>query len=91
MVLSDLDNDPGLIVSAAGALAVLPRVAHITRLGLQGGDYPEFWTRLRHSLPDLSTSEVEFLPGLSRLSSETGRSGPNQRAMRIWLRTAFRR
>ncbi len=91
MILSDLDNDPGLIATAAEALAVLPRLSHISKLGLQGDDHPEFWTRLRRSLPDLSATEVEFLPGLSRLCSETGRTGQNQGTVRIWLRTAYRR
>lgn len=91
MVLSDLHNDPGLIATAAEALAVLSRVAHIAKLGLEGDDHPEFWTRLRRTLPDLSTTEVEFLPDLSRLCSETGRSQVNLGTMRIWLRTAYRR
>lgn len=91
MVLSDLSNEAALIATAAGELAVLPRVAHLVKLGLHGDDQPEFWMQVRRSLPDLSITEAEFLPGLSRLRLETGRAGPDQGARFVWLSTAFRR
>lgn len=90
MILSDLDNDPGFIALAAESLAVLPRVAHIAKLGLQGNDHPEFWTRLQLTLPDPAATEVAFLPGLSRLRLESG-VGSHQAASPAWLRTAYRR
>ena len=91
MVLSDLKNDAALIATAADELKVLPRVAHLSKLGLHGDDQPEFWMQVRRRLPDLSITEAEFLPGLSRLRLETGRAGPDQDAKAVWLRTAYQR
>lgn len=91
MVLSDLHNDPALIAAAAERLAVLSRVAHLSQLGLHGDDQPEFWMQVRRRLPDLSSPEAEFLPGLSRLRLETGQAGPDQGGRPVWLRTAYRR
>ncbi len=91
MLLSDLNNDAALIATAAGELAVLPRVAHLSKLGLHGDDQPEFWMQVRRHLPDLSSDEAEFLPGLSRLRLETGRAGQDQDVMADWLRTDYRR
>lgn len=90
MVLSDLHNDPALI-AAAERLGVLPRVAHLSKLGSHGDDQPEFWMQMRRRLPDLSSPEAEFLPGLSRLRLETGRAGPDQGVRTVWLRTTYPR
>ncbi len=91
MVLSDLSNDAALIATAAGELEVLSRVAHLSKLGLHGDDQPEFWMQVRRHLPDLPSTEAEFLPGLSRLRLENGHAGSDQGARPVWLRTAYRR
>lgn len=91
MVLSDLHNNPALIAAAAERLAVLPRMAHLSKLGLHGDDQSEFWMQVRRHLPDLSSTEAEFLPGLSRLRLETGRAELDQGARPVWLRTAYPR
>ncbi len=91
MVLSDLGNSPELIVAAAGQLGVTGRVAHIARLALVEDVHPEFWEQVRRLLPDLSTNEADFLPGVSRLAAETRLSGPGKGPARVWLRTGYRR
>jgi hypothetical protein len=89
MVLSDLGNSPGQIAIAAGQLQVIPRVAHIVLLGLAEDKHPEYWTKIRKLLPELSPVEQDFLPGMSRLMTETKLSGPGKGPERIWLRTAY--
>lgn len=91
MVLSDLLNDPALIAIAAERLAVMPRVAHISGLGLHGDDQSEFWMQVRCRLRDLSPAEVEFLPGISRLVTVTKLNGPGKGTEGVWLRTAYSR
>ena len=90
MVLSDLDNSPERIASAAGELGVTGRVAYIARLGLVNDLHPAFWQSLLSALPSTESTEQEFLPGLSRLVSETRISGAGRGPVRVWLRAAYR-
>jgi len=91
MVLSDLGNDGKLIAAAADKIGVGARVAHIADLALTTDDHPAFWTPLRHALPYPLSGEEDFLPGVSRLVSETRRSAPGKGAAHVWLRTDYRR
>lgn len=91
MVLSDLGNSAELIAAAAEELGVAGRVAHVVRLGLSADVHPEFWTLVRAALPELAADEQDFLPGVSRLVTETRLSGPGKGPGRTWLRTQFRR
>ncbi len=91
MILSDLGNVPELICAAAVRLGVAGRVAHLARLGKSAEEHPEFWHRLLVALPGPSAEEQDFLPGTSRLVSETRRSGLGKGPVRTWLRTQYRR
>lgn len=88
MVLSDLGNSPRLIAEAANYFWVSYRVAHIARLGLEADSHADFWVALLSLLPDEHMPEEDaFLPGLSRVVSETGKTGPGRTPLRLWLRT----
>ena len=91
MVLSDLGNAPELIAAAATQFGVAGRVAHVAGLALAADSHPLFWEQVRQALPPASPGDREFLPGVSRLVSETRRSGPDAGAARVWLRTDYRR
>lgn len=90
MVLSDLGNSPDVIAIAAEQLGVCSRVAHITRVALANDNHPEFWERVQAALPSQSIAEQDFLPGVSRLVSETRLSGLGKGPRRVWLRTEYR-
>jgi hypothetical protein len=85
MVLSDLGNSPTRIAEAAEAFSVAHRVAH---LGLEFDSHPDFWRTILDALPPVA-GEEQFLPGVSRLTSETRLSGPERKPARIWLRTHY--
>lgn len=88
MVLSDLENNPAVIRAAAEHFGVLDRVAHIARLALIADAHPAYWERLMRLLPR-NASEDPFMPGLSRLTSETWIHPLSSRKMiRTWLRTS---
>lgn len=91
MVLSDLGNSPELIAAAAEQLGVAGRIAHIVRLGLSADVHPEFWASVQAALPGSVAEEQDFLPGVSRLVTETRLSGPGKGPVRTWLRTQYRR
>lgn len=91
MVLSDLSNNPELIAAAARELHVTGRVAHLAQVGLQADQHPDFWKQVLGGLPHAPNTELDFLPGVSRLVAETRRSGPNQGPVRTWLRTLYQR
>ncbi|MDI1320464.1 MAG: hypothetical protein PSW75_09790 [bacterium] len=91
MVLSDLGNDGKLIAAAAARFGVGARVAQIADLALAADDHPAFWAPLRNALPQPLPGEEDFLPGVSRLVSETRQRGPGEGAARRWLRTKFLR
>lgn len=91
MVLSDLDNSPELIAEASVRFAVAARVAHVARLGQATDDHGEFWGRILSALPPTKTEEEDFLPGVSRLVSETRISGLGRGPSRVWLRTNYPR
>lgn len=91
MVLSDLSNTPELIAAAAKELHVTGRVAHIAQVGLQADEHPDFWNHVLGGLPHARNTELDFLPGVSRLVAETRRSGPRQGPVRTWLRTVYQR
>jgi hypothetical protein len=91
MVLSDLSNAPELIAAAARELDIAGRVAHIAQVGLRADKHPDFWKQVLGGLSNAQNTELDFLPGVSRLVAETRRSGPNQGPARTWLRTAYQR
>jgi hypothetical protein len=91
MVLSDLSNTPELIAAAAKEFHVIGRVTHIAQMGLQADEHPDFWKHVLGGLPHARNTELDFLPGVSRLVAETRRSGPNQGPVRTWLRTVYQR
>lgn len=91
MVLSDQGNDPELIGLAATQFGVAGRVAHLAGLAFAADSHALFWEQVGHRLPPASPGDREFLPGVSRLVSETRRSGPGAGAARGWLRTDYRR
>ncbi|HWL53224.1 MAG TPA: hypothetical protein VNQ90_12370 [Chthoniobacteraceae bacterium] len=90
MVLSDLGNHPEMILAAADYFGVADRLAHIARLGFEFDDHPGYWeTLLSPALP--SSEEAAFLPGLSRLTSETRMTKIGRHPVRTWLRTRWLR
>jgi hypothetical protein len=89
MVLSDLQNNPAIIHAAAEHFGVVERVAHIAKLALIADTYPAYWERLTGILPSHAT-EDPFMPGLSRLTSETWVHPLSSRKfVRTWLRTSW--
>ena len=90
MVLSDLGNHPDTIRVAAEFFGVANRLAHIARLGLQFDAHPIHWKTLLVNLPSFPNEE-DFLPGLSRLTSETRFTRFGRRPVRAWLRTQWAR
>lgn len=88
MVLSDLGNSAARIAAASEQLGVAHRVAHVARLGLLADDYPHFWDALLRVLP-VALVRDDFLPGVSRLTSETRVAGPGRFSIRTWLRTQY--
>lgn len=90
MVLSDLGNSPQRIWEASEQFGVTPRVAHIARCGFFSDDQPQFWQALLSLFPPI-LGEEDFLPGVSRLTSETRVVGPGKFPIRTWLRTQYRR
>jgi hypothetical protein len=89
MVLSDLNNSPRVLADVSKQLGVGHRTAHIARLGLAADTHPDFWQQVLRELPSAVT-EDDFLPGISRLTSETRQ--PNGRSpVRVWLRTHYAR
>jgi hypothetical protein len=92
MVLSDGGNSPKKIGSAAAAFGVEGRVSHIAKLALTADNRPDFWNAVLGTLPAMDdVSEASFLPGISRLRSETHMTGPGQGRSLVWLRTAYAR
>jgi hypothetical protein len=87
MLLSDLANSPAAIAAAAHELGVTGRVAHLARLGLAADAHADYWTRILTELPVGVAAETDFLPGISRLTTETRLSGPGRGPVRTWLRT----
>lgn len=90
MLLSDPICSAALVADAAAEFGVRSRVAHVAHLAqrfdpLRGN----FWSDLARRLPKPGPSEVDFMPGVSRLSIETGRVGPGRGSARIWLRTQY--
>ena len=90
MVLSDLGNAPELVAAAAAQLGVSSRVAHLVRLALTADEHPEYWNPLLAALDQQPATEGDFLPGVSRLVTETRLSGFGRGAARVWLRTHYR-
>lgn len=90
MVLSDLDNSPQRIIEASEQFGVTHRLAHLARLGLAADRHPEFWAAILSPLPPGPDEEL-FLPGISRLVSETRLAAPGQSPARVWLRTRYAR
>ncbi|MDI1335883.1 MAG: hypothetical protein PSU94_06830 [Lacunisphaera sp.] len=86
MVLSDRGNAPERIAYAAKAFGVTSRVVHISRLG-RAHTRAGFWKQLLAMLPGAPMDEEDFLPGLSRLTVETGMMEPWRGPRRTWLRT----
>jgi len=91
MVLSDLGNSPQRIGEASEQFGVAARVVHLARLGLAADRHPEYWTAVLNALPPGSADEEPFLPGASRLTSETRLVGPGRNPARTWLRTHYAR
>ena len=88
MILSDLGNSPQIIAEAVSILNVTSRVAHIAQQALSADDHPDYWRNLLAVLPAIEVSrETSFLPGVSRLVSETRITGLGRGAQRVWLRT----
>jgi len=85
-VLSDLGNSPQRIVETSEYFGVVHRVAYLARKGLEADHHPEFWTAILTTLPS-GSDEGQFLPGVSRLTSETRMAGPDRKPARTWLRT----
>lgn len=90
MVLSDLGNSPQRIIEASQRFGVTHRLAHLARLGLAADQHPEFWAAILSGLPR-GSSEEQFLPGVSRLVSETHMAAPGRQPARTWLRTRYAR
>jgi len=90
MVLSDLGNSVELIAEACRQFGVAHRAAHIARLGMLADNHPEYWQGLLRVLP-FSSSEESYLPGLSRLVSESRFIAPGRSPVRTWLRTHYGR
>lgn len=91
MVLGDLGNLPARIALAAKRLDVVGRVAHIAALGCAVDHHAGFWREVLAGLPAASPAEKDYLPGISRLVSETRMSGLGRGPVRVWLRTDYRR
>ncbi len=89
MVLSDLGNNPARITEASSQLGLTARVAHVARLGRAADEHAEFWDRILSALPPTANEESDFLPGISRLVSETRIAGPGFGRLRVWLRTNY--
>lgn len=89
MVLSDLGNSPELIAEAAEKFGVSERVGYVVRLALAADDQHAYWQKLLPYFP--SSNSQGDLPGLSRLVSETRLSGAGRGAVRVWLRTSYKR
>jgi hypothetical protein len=90
MVLSDTGNSPILIAEFAHLLEVSARVAHIARLGLEFDSFPTYWQSvLDHLRHGVNTGNGVFLPGPSRLYSESPLTGHGRERSRVWLRTAY--
>jgi hypothetical protein len=87
MLLSDLANSPAAIGAAAHELGVAGRMAHLARLGLAADAHADYWTLILAELPVGVPVETDFLPGISRLTTETRLSGPGRGPVRTWLRT----
>lgn len=90
MVLSDLGNSPQRIAEAADFFGVVHRVAHLARLGLEFDRHPEFWQAVLDALPP-AAGEEDFLPGLTRFTSDTGMRGLGRGPSRTWLRSRYAR
>ena len=90
MVLSDLGNNPARIAEASSQLGLTARVAHVVRLGRAADEHAGFWDRILSALPPTANEESDFLPGVSRLVSETRIAGPGFGRLRVWLRTNYR-
>ena len=90
MVLSDLGNSPQRIVEASEHFGVVHRVAYLAQKGFEADHHPEFWTAILNALPP-GSDEGQFLPGVSRLTSETRMAGPERKPGRTWLRTRYAR
>ncbi|OAM91125.1 hypothetical protein AW736_04950 [Termitidicoccus mucosus] len=86
MVLSDLRNRADGIGWTARRFRVAGRAMHIARLGLTADTHPAYWRRVIDALSPFEPGEPEFLPGVSRLVSETRWTGPGLGASRQWLR-----
>lgn len=89
MVLSDLENSPHAIAEMSQQLGVAHRTAHIARLGLAADMQPDFWQQVLRELPS-AVAEDDFLPGVSRFTSETRQPG-GRSSVRVWLRTHYAR
>ncbi len=87
MLLSDLANSPAAIGAAAHELGVAGRMAHLARLGLAADAHVDYWTRILAAIPVDAPVETDFLPGISRLTTETRLSDPGRGPVRTWLRT----
>ena len=88
MILSDLGNSPERLGEAGEQFGVTCRIAHLARLGLLADQHPGFWTAVQNALPPSADGDP-FLPGVSRLTSETRMAGPGQKPSRVWLRTHY--
>lgn len=90
MVLSDLGNSPHIIADVSEQLGVEHRAAHIARLALRADTHPDFWQNVLRELPSAVTEE-DFLPGISRFTSETREPSWRSAPIRVWLRTRYAR
>ena len=90
MVLSDLANSPRIIGDVCVQWGVAHRAGHIARLGLAADTHPDFWREVLRELP-VAVMEEEFLPGISRFTSETRQPGGRSAPVRVWLRTHYSR
>jgi hypothetical protein len=87
MVLSDLDNSPEAVAQAAHVMGVSNRVRHVAKVALSGDRHPEYWRHVLDLLTGLEPdSESEFLPSVSRLTSETHWTRAGRGVRREWLR-----
>lgn len=89
MVVSDRENSPSAIAEMSRQFGVAHRAAHIARLGFAADMYPDFWQQVLRELPS-AVAETDFLPGVSRLTSETRPPG-GRLPVRVWLRTHYAR
>jgi hypothetical protein len=90
MVLSDESCSPAVVNAAAEAMGVRERLAHIAQVALAAGERPDYWMEILAGNPTrLSDDESDFLPGISRFTVETGKSGPGRGPVRVWLRTHY--